>query len=407
VKRLLQQAGGTADDEAWRCLQVVDRFDRLVASQAGPLELVQETATLTGAAVGMQDTLSDLAVAADPRGGEVADAERVTREVAAAAVAQRLRGRHHRMLDTPLGPVAAASIEAASGRLGVVWSRLGTEWTAVQGLALERAAAALAIRALHEQDRRAHAARVEPAALERLLAADVASPEAAAVAARRAGLDPARQHLVVVLQERPAAAASPEALLALALRGAHARGVSARGTLVGRRPIIVCEDATALDDALRDAIATAQARGFALDAGIGEPAALEELGTSLSQAREALVLGGLTEHPDGATRFGELGLLHLLAQIPSKEVRASPEVRRVAALDGASGGISDLRLLEVYCETASLRQTAARLFVHHSSVDYRLKRIEEALGLSLGEPGDRMRALIAIKLLRIDRVREE
>lgn len=376
MKRLLT-AEAVPDAETRESLSVIDVFDRLVAEQAGPRRLVEVAAGIARRPVGVAEALSDFAAAVTPDGDEVPDAEAMAEAVAGAAVAARLRGRHHRLLETARGPLAAASVETATGRLGFVWAGAGGRpWTTLDGVVLER-----------------------------LLAGDVHSEEEATLAARRAGLDDARPWLVLVASERPAAASSPEAIVAGLLRALHAHGLGARGTTIARRPALVVEDGAALDAAVADAIDAARARGYALDVGLGERAPLLALSRSLHQAREALVLGGLSEEREGATRFRDLGILHLLAQIPAEAVCASPDVQRLAELDGSSGGITDLRLLEAYCETASLRQTAARLFVHHSSVDYRVKRIQEALGLSLTDPADRLRALVAVKLLRIERLR--
>jgi DNA-binding PucR family transcriptional regulator len=52
--------------------------------------------------------------------------------------------------------------------------------------------------------------------------------------------------------------------------------------------------------------------------------------------------------------------------------------------------------LEAFCRTGSLRQAAAELHLHHSSVAARLARVEQAVGWRLDTPGDRFRARLAV-----------
>ena len=46
------------------------------------------------------------------------------------------------------------------------------------------------------------------------------------------------------------------------------------------------------------------------------------------------------------THFEELGVLHLLAEIPTDDLARYPDVVRVAALEGSGAPVSDLDLLE-------------------------------------------------------------
>ena len=112
-------------------------------------------------------------------------------------------------------------------------------------------------------------------------------------------------------------------------------------------------------------------------------------------------LGGTS----GVTESADLGILRLLASIPSEQARRDEDFKRIEALDGSSAGVTDLELLATYCDTGSLRKTAERLFLHHTSVLYRVKRLERVLGFDLSSSRGRMRALLAVRLLQIDRLR--
>ncbi len=103
------------------------------------------------------------------------------------------------------------------------------------------------------------------------------------------------------------------------------------------------------------------------------------------------------------THFEELGVLHLLAEIPTDDLARYPDVLRVAGLEARGTPVSDLDLLERYLATMSLRQTAQQVLLHHTTVQYRLKRIEQHLGTDLQDPAARLRTQIAILLYRIER----
>ena len=72
-------------------------------------------------------------------------------------------------------------------------------------------------------------------------------------------------------------------------------------------------------------------------------------------------------------------------------------------LEAKGEPVSDLDLLERYLATTSLRQTAQQVLLHHTTVQYRLKRIESHLGVDLQDPAARLRTQIAILLYRIER----
>ncbi|SHM22363.1 helix-turn-helix domain-containing protein [Cryptosporangium aurantiacum] len=123
--------------------------------------------------------------------------------------------------------------------------------------------------------------------------------------------------------------------------------------------------------------------------------------TSWAQARLALrfatTAGGPTGDPgDAVVDHDALGPLALLAEIPTARLRDQPDVRALDALARTDSGALDVAALEAFCRTGSLRQAAAALYLHHSSVAARLAHVEDALGWHLDEPGDRFRAQLAL-----------
>ncbi|WP_345732153.1 helix-turn-helix domain-containing protein, partial [Cryptosporangium minutisporangium] len=122
---------------------------------------------------------------------------------------------------------------------------------------------------------------------------------------------------------------------------------------------------------------------------------------SWAQARLALRFASPAGAPaadpgDAVVDHDALGPLALLAEIPTARLRDQPDVRALDALARTDSGALDVAALEAFCRTGSLRQAAAALYLHHSSVAARLAHVEDALGWRLDEPGDRFRAQLAL-----------
>jgi hypothetical protein len=129
--------------------------------------------------------------------------------------------------------------------------------------------------------------------------------------------------------------------------------------------------------------------------GIGGSVAALDAGTSWAQARVALRFTSGLAH-EAVVAHDDLGTVALLADIPVDRLRAQPDVQ-------ALGGLTDesLAALAAFCRTGSLRQAAAELHLHHSSVAGRLAHVEKAFGRPLTGPEDRFRARLALYALRL------
>ena len=143
--------------------------------------------------------------------------------------------------------------------------------------------------------------------------------------------------------------------------------------------------------------------GVNIEVGAGAAGPASALHASWRQAAQALLLRPVMALASPITHFEELGVLHLLAEIPTDDLAQYPDVVRVAGLEATGTPVSDLDLLERYLATMSLRQTAQQVLLHHTTVQYRLKRIEQLLGVDLQDPSARLRTQIAILLYRIER----
>ncbi|MFD6068441.1 MULTISPECIES: PucR family transcriptional regulator [Amycolatopsis] len=96
--------------------------------------------------------------------------------------------------------------------------------------------------------------------------------------------------------------------------------------------------------------------------------------------------------------YGDLGALALLARIPEEDTRANADVVAISKL---AADPEDLRTLDAYCATGSVRQAADSLHLHHSSVARRLTQIGKSLAVDLTDPLGLTRARLALTAWRL------
>jgi len=388
------------DAEAALWLEIIDRFDRASAGGTTALELARVAAGTTGRPVGLQDVWNGIAL--QVTGTEVETGDLIGAAVARAAVPARLRGRHAASLRLDRGVALAASVETGAGRIGVAWlmGDDGVEWRPLDDLVVERLAAALATNALETRGQCGGPNGADPAALERMLGGGLGEYELAQ-AARQAQFSPSRRYVVVAVEQSPPNAVSLETLGAIVERALDGAGVDARSAVVGRTTVVVAVASEAVEPALGGLSGLEERLGFAIGVGVGEPVALDALSSGAEQAREALALRRMTGADPNLGRFRELHDLHLLGQIPPDEILAAPLFRRLTEAIGQHGSPSDLDVLECYLDEGTLRRAAAKIYLHHTSVEHRLKRMEEALDLDLSDGDARFEVHVALKLFRI------
>jgi PucR C-terminal helix-turn-helix domain/GGDEF-like domain len=385
-------------------LTVIDEFDQLVTDRA-PLErLVEAAVLLSNRRTRVLDALNgrlcvgepgDAARLVDPPGAEA--------RVIAALTSTRLRGRETGIVGVDDSEVVAASVDDAGGRIGLCWLAADdTPWRPVDELVAQRLSSGAAINSVRLRDERATHSRLDYAALEQLLSRPL-SDEAAAEAVRRAGLRPGRPLVALAARPKPGGNVGNEALAQTLARTLEQAGLSARSTVIGRSAAIVVEAGPAIDDVLGRAAESMAQLGVHIEIGAGnsgEPSFMHE---SWRQAAQALLLGPVMAATTPVTHFDDLGVLHLLTEIPVDDLARYRDVVRVAELEATGAPVSDLDLLERYLASMSLRQTAGQVHLHYTTVQYRLKRIEHVLEIDLQDPAARLRTQLAILLYRIER----
>ncbi|MCP2245858.1 PucR family transcriptional regulator [Lentzea aerocolonigenes] len=130
--------------------------------------------------------------------------------------------------------------------------------------------------------------------------------------------------------------------------------------------------------------------------GIGPLLPAIDAAKSWQAARTAL---RYTSDGEPVVWWEKLGSLGLLAErLDRADIAALPDVR---ALDGLAAEPGMIIALDALCATGSVRQAAAALHRHHSTMTARLARAESALGFELDSASGRFRLYLALMLRRV------
>ncbi|MEW1911580.1 helix-turn-helix domain-containing protein [Kitasatospora sp. NPDC085895] len=147
----------------------------------------------------------------------------------------------------------------------------------------------------------------------------------------------------------------------------------------------------------------APSNGRGTRVGVGGPVDALAAGESWHQARAALRFAVAGSPAEAVADHEALGTVALLADLPFERLRSRPDVRALEDLSGREESAPAVAALAAFCRTGSLRQAAAELHLHHSSVAARLARVEEETGWRLRDPQDRFRAQLAWYAWRLTR----
>ena len=389
--RGLVQRVRRSDPDVASALAVISAFDTLIASQADIVTLASTAAGLADCTVEVSDLWNARMVRVDANGpdGEPARLGQVEEDLPAYGAVE---------VDGAL----FAAVQTAAGAIGLVrLSAVDRVWRDVDFMVAERLAASVAIDAMKVHQDGLAASRIDPGALVQLVATGLDDAHVQ-VALTRTQL-PGDRPLVAFAVQSGTEAVGPQVagqLLADLLRAGE---VVARTAVVDSFGLVVAVDGVDLRRLLHRLSETAVSAG-SLVVGVGTAGPARHLPTSWSQAVQALAFVPVPARGTGVAAYADLGALALLGRLSTEDVAALDDIRALRELEEADP--LDVRLLEMYCESTSMRTVAQRAHMHHSSVDYRLKRIGRTLGIDLSSGAGRLRVLLAVKLLRIGQARE-
>ncbi|WP_193070219.1 PucR family transcriptional regulator [Brevibacterium aurantiacum] len=391
MRRLLR-AGGDRADEIRKALHVVSAFDDLQRQLPNLTALAELASSITGHVVVIDDMLTRQRLQSTARLISSAEVSELSRR----GMGLRSRGARTMRMDFHSHPVLVASVEHGEGRLGTVFlvAREGTEWRSQDELTLERLSQAVAVAALRSRDRRLSPGVRE--SLQYLFTRDLDGAEYSGLV-ETAGLDSQESYRALVAEEHPSQSASPHAVLSAI--GNESSRYEAQSCIVGRRPVVVTSASEAESRVAEFHETVTESGRFSVRIGVGASVHPGELKRSFTEASESLRLGS-SRAP--TVWYEQLGVIGLLSTVSDSAISEQPDVASLIELqEQGKIAISDLDIVENYCETGSLRQTADEVHMHHSSVDYRLKQFQDLLSFPLRSQEGKLRALLAIRLARL------
>ncbi|WP_433439287.1 helix-turn-helix domain-containing protein [Nonomuraea sp. CA-141351] len=328
----------TLDADAESAVRVIAYFDSLVRDHVSVPVLLAATARLAQCPVGLHDAVTGRRTRTSPGGA----------------------------VDTPAD--APSPVRELSDGLGAVWMEREGPPHGLDEIVLERYAAAAEV----TLERAAALARSgqDPALVELVLSAETGEAERAR-ALRLLGFAPSTplQALAIALPDRGLAS------------GLRAMGHQVRAATIGDTEAVLV--ATTLPSELPEGSRV----------GIGPELPGERAAESWAGARTALRFTG--PH-DRVMRWSDLGALALFAGLPEPAVAGLADVQAMERL-----GDEAMTAVRALCLAGSVRGAATAVHLHHSSMAARIARAESALGFSLADPAGRLRAHLALALVRL------
>ncbi len=359
-----------SDELAESGLKVIAYFDALVEHRATLEACVRAAAALSQCVAGLRDNYSAVSVRFNRRG--------VTSE-------------------GPLAPTTSRTVRIGERDVGEVWLERDEGPELLDELIVERLALAAGVlwRASPRPGR-------STAGLIELLVSTGAEPEERIDAMGLLGISREQplEIAAVVSRTEPSALAAGLAALHRSIREGHdaVRPPIVRSAVLGNIGAIVAQpDLAALRaDAGGSGVALSNVQSGLL-IGTARQRPPEQAADSWQQAQTAIRFCGLFGLGN-LVDYDDLGSLALLAQLPQSAIDSNPDVRAIAELASTSGGRAIVDTLQQRLASGSIRETAAALYLHHSSVQYRLQKAEAALGLQIEDPQSRLRAELALVL---------
>ena len=324
------------DDDAASALRVIAHFDGLVENRGSLSALVRAAAALSGMPAGLRDPAQSRAVRAAPDGADLPECH-----VDAA------------------WPRQVVDVEQGT----VVWVETTEHPSPILALVLERFAGAARVALDRTRHRLTYAEAVR-------VAVDVDSDEQSRAAALR--------RLSVT---------APATVFTLAGALGDVTGVPARliATIDGDRVCVMpaSVDLPPLPDGVR--------------VGVAEAPGSDDLPLAWSRARLALRFARPRGRYGSVVRFEDLGAIATVAAaVPPGVAAGDPDVQRLRrASDDYPWAVDTL---EAVVATASMRQAAERLHVHHSTLQERVAHLQVVLSYSPCSPTGRHRAAMTLLL---------
>lgn len=148
-----------------------------------------------------------------------------------------------------------------------------------------------------------------------------------------------------------------------------------------------------------------------LDIGIGKNYSdINKLSQSALEAKYALTFSKLLLKPQKIVHYDDLGMYHILIKMKESgmDLQELYEENLGQFLNPENDGMDSFLTLESYLiYNQSIKNTAAELFIHRHTLNYRLKQIKKKTGFDLDSADTRMKLLLAIMAFKLINYLEE
>ena len=239
--------------------------------------------------------------------------------------------------------------------------------------------------------------------IEELLAGT--DEEATMSHARALGVDLGRPHRVVVMRAT-SKLENYDVFLHAARRAARDLGAGSLLAVLSGEVILISGSDQAWEELRRGVVAGLGGSGCRV--GVGTICTrFADFSRSFKEAHLALKMQEESKGAEGATRFEDLGVFQLLAEVPDAGAIDQYVNRWLGDLieHDATKNTRLLETLIVYLECGgNYDATATRLFVHRSTLKGRLRRIRTVSGRDLGDPDTRFNLELATRAYKGRRV---
>lgn len=358
-----------SDELAESGMKVIAYFDALVEHRATLEACVRAAAALSQCVAGLRDNNSPVSVRFNRRG--------VT-------------------IDGPSAPTTSRAVRIGDRDVGEVWLEREEGPALLDELIVERMALAAGVlwRASPRPGR-------NTARLIELLVSTDATPEERIDALELLGLAPDQPlDIAAVASDEPDRLAAGLAAMHRSIRESHAaihRSTVHSAVLSNIGAIVAQPGLTVERAAANGSCMPLPSPRTGLQVGTARSRPPGRVSDAWQQAQTAIRFCGLLGLGN-VVDYDELGVLAILAQLPQSAIESNVDVRAVAELTSTNRGRAVLDTLQQRLASGSIRETAAALYLHHSSVRYRLRKAETSLGLQLDDPRSRLRAELALVL---------
>jgi len=135
---------------------------------------------------------------------------------------------------------------------------------------------------------------------------------------------------------------------------------------------------------------------------------LQSLGKSYQEARSAIIAAKCQGEKNGTIiHYQDIGLYQLIATCEMEHTKEYVQ-KKIGPLINydRERGVDFLYTLEVVLQSNNLKEAAQKLFLHHKTLSYRKKRIEEILGITIDHFETGLALAIAIKLHKVNSLKD-